>query len=155
MRGDRKFALIGLPPRNPTRATQHPLSSSPACAGTWPGSEVVWFGEASHPVAASLSGWCDQRFDESCGYTVAASFLRNAKFVEIHLGALAGGQPTAFVTSAAICFSLAAERLVMANETGHIVPSSSCAGSLKPKVEYRSLNLSDGLSEHTILPSSA
>ena len=43
--------------------------------------------------------------------------------------------PTALRTSAAIRSTSAGVSVVMAHEVGHIVPSSSCAWALKPKVE--------------------
>ena len=50
-------------------------------------------------------------------------------------------QPTAFFTSARIFASSAATSFGSANATGHMAPASSSALSLKPSIEYRSLNL--------------
>ncbi|MFJ3491614.1 hypothetical protein [Leifsonia aquatica] len=41
-------------------------------------------------------------------------------------------------------FSSAGVSSITANAVAHIVPSSSCAGSLNPIVEYRALNFVAG-----------
>ena len=64
-------------------------------------------------------------------------------------------QLTAFFTSSPIRFSSAAVSFVSANEVGHMVPSSIIASSLKPRVEYRVLNLSDDWKKQMTLPSLA
>ena len=61
-------------------------------------------------------------------------------------------QLTAFFTSAPIFASSAAVSFISAQEVGHMLPSSSFASSLKPKVAYRALNLSAGWKKQMILP---
>src|SRR6185437_5042574 len=64
-------------------------------------------------------------------------------------------QPTAFFTSEVIVFSSAGVSFVKANSVGHIDPASRFALSLKPRFEYRDLNLPAFLKKTTTLPSFA
>jgi hypothetical protein len=64
-------------------------------------------------------------------------------------------QPTAVVTSSTTFSSTAGVHSRRANAVGHIAPSSSRAGSLKPKVEYRVENFCEPWKKHTTLPSLA
>jgi hypothetical protein len=64
-------------------------------------------------------------------------------------------QLTALFTSAAIVFSSAAVNSFNAYATGHIVPLSRFAESLKPNIAYRSLNLAASRKKQTTLPSLA
>src|SRR6476620_10102575 len=64
-------------------------------------------------------------------------------------------QLTAFCTSAPILASSAAVNSFNANATGHAVPSSRFALSLKPNVAYLSLNLCALWKKQTTLPSLA
>ena len=54
-------------------------------------------------------------------------------------------QPTAFFTSATILASSAAVNSFSAKETGHMLPSSRFASSLKPNVAYLDLNFDAGV----------
>src|SRR6267378_5696830 len=67
----------------------------------------------------------------------------------------ASPQLTAFFTSAPILASSAAVSSVNAKATGHIVPSSRCALSLKPSVAYLVLNFCLVWKKQTTLPSLA
>src|ERR1700687_2174347 len=58
-------------------------------------------------------------------------------------------QLAAFFTSAPILASSAAVNFVRAKATGHMVPSSRCAASLKPNVEYLVLNFCAGWKKQT------
>src|SRR5439155_6664544 len=64
-------------------------------------------------------------------------------------------QLTAFFTSAPILASSAAVNSFSAKATGHTVPSSRFALSLKPKVAYLALNLCALWKKQTTLPSLA
>ena len=64
----------------------------------------------------------------------------------------AATQPTARVTRSWICFSTTGVTSVTAYELGHIVPSSSWALSLNPRVAYRVLNLPESWKKQTSLP---
>ena len=64
-------------------------------------------------------------------------------------------QDAALRTSSSIFFTSASVRSVIANDVGHMVPSSRFAGSLKPSVAYRASNLAAAWKKHTTLPSRA
>src|SRR5262249_45801097 len=64
-------------------------------------------------------------------------------------------QLTAFFTSAPILTASAAVNAFSAKATGHTVPSSRFALSLKPNVAYLVLNLWELWKKHTTLPSLA
>jgi hypothetical protein len=64
-------------------------------------------------------------------------------------------QEAALRTSSSIFFTSASARSVIANDVGHMVPSSRFAGSLKPSVAYRASNLAAAWKKHTTLPSRA
>src|SRR5512133_3573278 len=64
-------------------------------------------------------------------------------------------QPAAFFTRAPILASASGVNSVSAKATGHMEPSSSFAGSLKPKVEYLTLNFWEFWKKQTTLPSLA
>jgi hypothetical protein len=64
-------------------------------------------------------------------------------------------QDTALFTSATIRASSLAANCFSANATGHIVPSSRFALSLKPSVAYLALNLAALWKKQTTLPSLA
>ncbi len=59
---------------------------------------------------------------------------------------------TAFFTSVRIFVSSAAVKFLSANATGHMVPWSRFALSLKPNIAYLSLNLSALRKKQTTLP---
>ena len=65
------------------------------------------------------------------------------------------GQPPAFLTSSAICFSTAGVSFATANETGHISPSSRAASGWNSNDAYRTLNFDLGLKKQMTLPSLA
>src|SRR5215470_333843 len=64
-----------------------------------------------------------------------------------------GPQLTAFFMSATTFASSAAVNFLSARATGHMLPSSRFAESLKPSVAYRVLNFCAGWKKQTILPS--
>src|SRR6202171_2539993 len=68
-------------------------------------------------------------------------------------GGKLGPQLAAFFTSAPILASSAAVNAVSAKATGHMVPSSRGAASLKPNVAYLVLNFCAGWKKQTVLPS--
>lgn len=63
-------------------------------------------------------------------------------------------QLTAFFTRAAILASSAAVNFINAKPVGHITPSSRCAESLKPNVQYLVLNFCPVWKKQIILPAS-
>src|SRR5918912_164072 len=71
------------------------------------------------------------------------------------VGAQLCPQLIALSTSARIFSSSAAVNSFSANSVGHMLPSSSLALSLKPRVAYLLLNLSAHLKKQTTLPSLA
>lgn len=71
------------------------------------------------------------------------------------LGARSPAQPTALRTSAPIFASSAGVNSATAYMTGQILPSSSFASSLKPRVEYLTLNLLAFWKKQTTRPSLA
>jgi hypothetical protein len=115
---------------------------------------VIWACISQASQEGSGAGQCHSTFGEGRTPDIHqwASSWRSS-VVTFTPGQTACPQLTACFTSATIFASSAAVNSFSAKATGHAVPSSRCALSLKPSVAYRALNFSAAWKKQMILPS--